>query len=172
MKDGHCFLLRLRVSSVVVDQQPVKTHQLMKSSRYYYEHDHNWGPFYASALHLHLCFESLHICTNRKVNANTNAWLMQTQMHTRRNYTTTVQNRFANTMLRQCKRKYKRIKGAPAYFFINHLKKKQCQGLVFSDQGISSLSLCYSKFDAFSRGCKFCHCHNIQLCCNPFPRCV
>ena len=63
----------------------------------------NWGSFYAFALP----FESLHVRTDRRV--NTNARLMQT--HTRRHYTTTVQNRFANAMQMQSNRKC--IKGAP-----------------------------------------------------------
>ena len=63
--------------------------------------------FYALPLH----FE-LH--TYRKDNANANTWLTQMQTHTRRHYTTTVQNRFTNTTLPQCKHKCKRIKGALA----------------------------------------------------------
>ena len=37
----------------------------------------SWGSFYAFLLHFH--FESLHVRTDRKINANTNAWLMQMQ---------------------------------------------------------------------------------------------
>ena len=32
----------------------------------------SWGSFYAFVLSLHLCFESLHVCIDRKVNANAN----------------------------------------------------------------------------------------------------
>ena len=48
----------------------------------------SWGSFFAFVLCF--CFESLHVCTDQKVNTNTNAWLTQMQMHTMRHYTTTV----------------------------------------------------------------------------------
>ena len=48
----------------------------------------NWGSFYVFVLRLR--FEFLHVCTNKKVNANANAGLIQTQTLTRRHYTTTL----------------------------------------------------------------------------------
>ena len=55
------------------------------------------GSFYVFVLCLHLHCESLHVQSDRKVNTNTNAWLTQRD-------TTTVQNRFTNATLTQCKR--------------------------------------------------------------------
>ena len=63
----------------------------------------SWGSFYAFVLRLHLCFESLHVCTDRKVNINVNAQPTQTQMLTRRHCTTTVYNLFAKATLTQRK---------------------------------------------------------------------
>ena len=78
---------------------------------YKFRGDLSWGSFYALAFRFCLRFESLYVHIDRKVNTNTNAWLTQTQKHTRRHYTTTVQNWFMNTMLTQ----HKRIKGASGF---------------------------------------------------------
>ena len=55
-------------------------------------HRKSWGSFYAFVLHLCLRFESVHVCTDRNVNTNANAWI--TQMATMRHSITTASNRF------------------------------------------------------------------------------